>query len=183
MAVRGLAFGLAMAMLCVSNRTAESAILPVALILQSVPLQAFSPIIVLVVGRGLTVVLVISVIVSFFPTVVLATNGLRQVSDQSLHLFHGANASPLQILVKLRLPAALPSLVAAAKIAVPAAVLGVLVAEFIATGNGIGHTLAFGQATSSFDLVWASAAAMTVVTVLAYTLVNGLERLVNRRMR
>jgi sulfonate transport system permease protein len=181
--VVGLAFGLAVATLCVFSRTVESVTLPVALTLQSVPLQAFSPILVLFLGRGLTVVVVISVVVSFFPTVVLASKGLRQVSEQSLHLFHGANASAWQTLVKLRLPAALPGLVAAARIAVPASVLGVLVAEFIATGNGIGYVLDVSQASSEFDVMWGAAVALTVVTVLAYCATNGVERLVNRRLR
>lgn len=179
----GMAFGLLMAIFCVLSRTVESAVMPTALILQSVPLQAFSPILVLILGRGLVIVIVISVVVSFFPTVVLTSKGLRQVSPEALHVFHAANASALQSLFRLRLPAVLPSLVAATRIAVPASVLGVLVAEFIATGSGIGYVISVSQASSDYDVMWAASVALTIVTVIAYCAVNGAEKLVDRRLR
>lgn len=177
----GMAVGVAVAVACVLDRRVESTLLPLALVLQSVPLQAFSPILVLIFGRGLTVILVISVIISFFPTVVLTSSGLRNVAPQSLDVLHGLHASETQVLTKLRLPAAIPALFASARIAVPSAILGVLIAEYLATSTGIGHVLSVAQSESEFSLLWATAAVVTVISAAAYATLGAGERLAVRR--
>jgi sulfonate transport system permease protein len=179
--VLGMAVGVAVAVACVLDRRVESTLLPFALVLQSVPLQAFSPILVLIFGRGLTVILVISVIISFFPTVVLTSSGLRNVAPQSLDVLHGLHASEAQVLTKLRLPAAIPALFASARIAVPSAILGVLIAEYLATSTGIGHVLSVAQSESEFSLLWATAAVVTLISAAAYAALGAGERLAVHR--
>jgi sulfonate transport system permease protein len=179
--VLGLTIGIALAVACVADRRVESMLLPPALALQSVPLQAFSPVLVLIFGRGLIVILVISVIISFFPTVALTTAGLRHVPAESLDVLRGCDASPWQVLTTLRLPAAIPSIFASARIAIPSSILGVLVAEYLATSTGIGHVMVVAQSESEYSLLWSTATVMTIISVVVYLSLTGAERLAARR--
>jgi ABC-type nitrate/sulfonate/bicarbonate transport system permease component len=154
----------------------EAMLMPGAMVVQSVPLQALSPLIVVVLGRGLMSTVVISVLVTFFPSVVLMTAGLREVPQSALDVMASITASQWTVLRKVRIPAAVPSLFAAARIAAPRALLGVLVAEYIATGRGIGYLLLKSKQQSQWGLVWASVVLITVVSVTAYALVGQLER-------
>ena len=179
-AALGVAFGLAAAfvaaVLFVRSRTLEAVLMPGAMVFQSVPLQAMSPLIVVVLGRGLMSLVFVAVLVTFFPSVVLMTFGLREVSPQALDVMASVKASEWTVLRKLRIPAAVPSLFAAARIAAPRALLGVLVAEYIATGRGIGYLLLKSKNQSQWTLVWASVVLITGISVAVYAIVGQFER-------
>jgi sulfonate transport system permease protein len=103
------------------------------------------------------------------------------VAPQSLDVLHGLHASEAQVLTKLRLPAAIPALFASARIAVPSAILGVLIAEYLATSTGIGHVLSVAQSESEFSLLWATAAVVTLISAAAYAALGAGERLAVHR--
>lgn len=120
----GTVLAVIVAMAVTSYRAVESAFMPTAIVLRSVPLVAMTPLIALVFGRGLMGVTVIAGMVTFFPTLVNVVGGLRSAPHDSVLLLRAYNASTWATLLKLRLPSALPSLFSSARIAVPGALLG-----------------------------------------------------------
>ena len=78
-------------------------------------------------------------------------------------------------LVGVRLPFAMPALFAASKIALPAAISGALLAEWLATGNGLGSLMLRASASSKFAIVWSGAVVIVIVSIAAYSLVGTIE--------
>jgi ABC-type nitrate/sulfonate/bicarbonate transport system permease component len=149
--------------------------MPMAVMLRSVPMIVMTPIIGLVFGYTFTSVRVVTAIVVFFPTLVNVTLGLGSAPQQSADLVSAYGGSARTTLLKVRLPYAVPALFASMRIAVPAAMVGALLGEWLLTTDGIGHYLAQRPATFDYTGVWAAVAVVTVVTVILYAIVGLLE--------
>ena len=179
--VVGLAVAFAIAVLFVLSQTIEAAFLPIAMIIRSVPLVAMTPVITLVFGRGLLGTTVVSGIVVFFPSLVIMVFGLRSAPRQAADLCRAYGGSSWMTLRKVAVPSALPSIFASARIAVPGALIGALLAEWLATGKGLGAQMLTDGSTFGYDDLWASVVVVTVASVLIYALVGVLETVVLAR--
>lgn len=177
----GLAAGAGLAMLCVLVPAVAGTAMPLALALRSVPIVTTAPLIVLALGRGATGTIVLVAVMVFFPTLVACLHGLRQVPGQAVDVFDSYAAGPVQRLLRLRIPAMLPAFFAAARMAVPAAVLAVTVVEWLATGIGIGTLMAMAASLSDYRLLWAAVAAVTALAALGHAGVGLVEARVLRR--
>jgi ABC-type nitrate/sulfonate/bicarbonate transport system permease component len=165
------------------SRTVEAGVMPLALLLRSVPLVSIAPVIILVTGRGTQAsVAVIGSIVVLFPALASILFGLNRASAQSLDLVHVYGGNRLTAMRKINVPGALPSLFAAARVSVPGAVTGALLAEWLSTGAGIGGSIVKFTATAKFDDLWASVALITLITLLLYNVVQIVENVVLARM-
>jgi ABC-type nitrate/sulfonate/bicarbonate transport system permease component len=169
--VFGLLAAVAVALSFVLSRIIAGMLLPLAVLVRSVPLVAMTPVLTLVFGRGLVAVTVISGIVVFFPALVTMTFGLRSASRQSADLVRAYGGGTWTVARKVMLPSSVPALFASARIAVPGAVIGAMLAEWLATGQGMGYGML--QDANSFNYVdiWASAALLTGVSVLLYNVI------------
>lgn len=186
-AVTGFAAGLAVAMIGAIafrvSRGVESALMPFATLLRSVPLIALAPVIILVFGYGTDAsVAVMGGIVVLFPALVTMAFGLKSASQQMLDVVHVYGGSVITAVRTVAVPAALPSLFAAVRISVPGAVTGALLAEMLSTGDGIGSATATYAASARFTEVWACVVVVTTVSLLLYTLVQVLESVALTRM-
>jgi len=115
-----------------SSRLLERALYPYTVFLQTVPIVAIAPLLVLWFGPGLRAVAVSAFIVSVFPVIANTLAGLRSVEPPLRDLFKLYDARRLDLLVKLELPSALPSIVTGLRIASGLAVIGTIVGEFVA---------------------------------------------------
>jgi ABC-type nitrate/sulfonate/bicarbonate transport system permease component len=168
------ALGVAVAV--VLRRGVAQTVMPLALALRSVPLVAMTPLITLMFGQGLFTVALVAGVVTFFPSFALITAGLRAVPPQSFDLFRAYGASEATVLRRLQLPYAFPALFTAARIAAPGALLGAILAEWLATGKGLGYIMVTSSSTSQYALLWSTIVLITVVSILIYNLVSALER-------
>ncbi len=164
------------AMIFTMRRGVEQTFLPVAMILRTVPLVAMTPLIALIFGRGLLAVTIIAGIVTFFPTLVNVSLALRSVPEQSIDLMRAYGASPLTTLKKVQWPASLPALFASLRVAAPLALIGALLAEWLATGKGLGYLML--QAVSMFqtDRLWTAVAIVTLASVILYNIISAIEK-------
>jgi ABC-type nitrate/sulfonate/bicarbonate transport system permease component len=165
------------------SRAVEAGVMPLALLLRSVPLVAIAPVIILITGRGTVAsVAVIGSIVVLFPALASIMFGLSRASKESLDLVHVYGGGRATQLHKVNVPGALPSLFAAARVSVPGAVTGALLAEWLSTGQGIGGMIVKFTASARFDELWASVALITIITLLLYNIVQVVENIVLARM-
>ncbi|WP_062524960.1 ABC transporter permease [Demequina rhizosphaerae] len=180
--VAGLLLALAGAIGFRLSKGFEHAMMPIALLLRSVPLIAFAPVIIMIFGREFMTVAVMGGIVVLFPALVNIAYGLQQASQQTLEVVQVYGGSSMKQLSKVALPASLPAFFAAVRVSVPGAITGALLAEWLATGSGIGGVIN-GYATSAkFDELWASVVVVTFVSLVLYNLVQILENTVLVRM-
>jgi len=145
--------------------------LPLAVLVRSVPLVAMTPVLTLVFGRGVLGTMVISGIVVFFPALVTMTFGLRSASRQSADLCRAYGGGTWTVARKVMLPSALPALFASARVAVPGAVIGAMLAEWLATGKGMGYGMLQDANAFNYVDIWASVALLTGVSVLLYNII------------
>ena len=179
----GMLVALVLAVAFSLSKAIEAGVMPLALLLRSVPLVAIAPVIILITGRGTAAsVAVIGSIVVLFPALASILFGLSRASKESLDLVHVYGGGRLAQLRKGSIPGALPSLFAAARVSVPGAVTGALLAEWLSTGQGIGGMIVKFTATARFDDLWASVAIITLLTLVLYNLVQIVETLVLTRM-
>jgi ABC-type nitrate/sulfonate/bicarbonate transport system permease component len=162
-------------------RMASNALMPVAMTLRSVPLVAMTPLIVGVFGQTLLAVTVIAGIVTFFPTLVNVTIALDSAPKESIDLCRAYGASAGTTLRKVQIPTALPALFASLRIAAPLALTGALLAEWLATGQGLGYAMLNAQADFSYAGIWARVVVVTAYAVILYGLIGSLERVVLAR--
>jgi ABC-type nitrate/sulfonate/bicarbonate transport system permease component len=179
--VGGMIAAVVVAVTFVLFRGVEQAFMPVAMLLRSVPLVAMTPLITLVFGRGLLGVSVIAGIVVFFPALVTVVFGLRSINRQTADLVTAYGGSELTLLRTVAFPTAMPSIFAAARISVPGALIGALVAEWLATGQGTGGVILRDIGAFGYDNLWASIVTLTAVSVVLYTIVGLLETVVLAR--
>jgi ABC-type nitrate/sulfonate/bicarbonate transport system permease component len=182
----GFVAGLVVALLAATafrlSRGVEQALMPIAMLLRSVPLIAMAPLIILIFGRQVTTVAVIAGIVVLFPALVTIVFGLNSASPQMLDVVSVYGGSPWTALRKVALPASLPSFFAAVRISVPGALTGALLAEWLATGDGIGSAIQTAYAQVQFSLVWSAVVVVTAVSLVLYNLVQLVETVVLARM-
>ena len=175
--VAGLSWGPALAILLVLVPALASTAMPLAIALRSVPIVTTAPLVVLLLGRGAAGTIVLVAVMVFFPTFVACLHGLRQAPGQVMDVLDTFAAGRVARLVRVRIPAMLPSFFAAARMAVPASVLAVTVVEWLATGNGIGSLMALSASLSNYDILWASVVIVSgIVSALGYILVGMVER-------
>ena len=156
-------------------------LMPVALVSQSMPLVALTPLVVLVFGRGTASILVITISVTFFPAFVTIAQGLALVPSSATDFVRVYGAGRWRQLRLIALPWALPYLCAAARLAAPRAFLGVMIAEWLATGTGIGNLLNVSRGVLDFGMIWSVAVVAILIAVALNSLVVVLERYVLQR--
>ncbi len=175
----GCAAGLAVALLCDRYDFLKRGLLPLGNFFSVLPLVGVAPIMVMWFGTGVAPNIAVVVIMTFFPMLVNALAGLQASSHLERDLMRSYNASWLQALASLRLPAAMPFIFNALKINSTLAMIGAIVAEFFGTRiAGMGFRMQTGFGSMSLDLVWAEIAVAAVVGSLFYALLVLAERAV-----
>jgi len=182
----GLILGLTLAFaLAVTGRLMPGftrAFLPVALVTQTMPLVALTPLLVLMLGRGPALTLWVTVSVTFFPAYVLMAQGLAQVPQGAMDVTHAYGAKGWREMRLISIPASLPWAFAATRLTVPRALLGVMIAEWLATGRGLGGLLNQSRGYMDFGMIWSIATLTVVLSVTLYHAVLTVERRILRRL-
>jgi len=173
--VAGTIAAIVVSSLFILRKGVEATVMPIAMLLRSVPLVAMVPVITLIFGRDILAVTAISGLITFFPSLVNMVFGLRSVPAQGLDLMKAYGSTPTRTLFMVRLPFAMPSLFASMRIAVPGAIIGALLAEWLATGQGLGYQMLKAQSLFDYTSIWASVAVLTFTTLVLYAIVGLIE--------
>jgi ABC-type nitrate/sulfonate/bicarbonate transport system permease component len=111
---------------------------PIIAVLYPIPSVAYLPLLLVVFGLGSPPIIALAAILSFYPSVISTMAAVRQVDEKLRRMAQNMGASRAQILLKITLPAAMPTIFAGLRLSAGAALLGVVVGEFVASGDGIG---------------------------------------------
>jgi NitT/TauT family transport system permease protein len=171
---------IAIATVFVHNKVMEEAFFPVVVLINTIPVVAKAPILVLLFGNGMEPKIAIAALVCFFPTLVNMVRGLESVNPQAIELMRVLSASKREVFFKIRVQNSLPYLFSALKIAASTAVIGAIVGEWIGSTEGIGALII--QATYNFDsaLLYATVVVGSSFSVLFFFVITAAERLVVR---
>lgn len=180
--VAGLTVALLGAIAFQLSKGIEHALMPVAMLLRSVPLIAMAPVIIMIFGRDVMTVAVIGGIVVLFPALVTISFGLKSAPPQMSDLVDVYGGGSFTQLRKVAFPSSLPAFFAAVRISVPGAITGALLAEWLAVGGGIGGSIGGYIPQAQFSALWASVVAVTAVSLILYNLIQIVEDVVLARM-
>jgi NitT/TauT family transport system permease protein len=183
--VAAVVSGLLVAILFAQNKWIERSFFPYAVILQTTPIVAIAPLIIIwvrqaVPGEGSTFVslVICAWIVAFFPILSNTILGLNSADHNLLNLFQLYRSSRWQTLIYLRLPSALPYFLGGLRISGGLALIGAVVAEFVAGTGGTQSGIAYQILMSSFNLqIPRMFAALLMTTVLGVAIFAGLTLL------
>ncbi len=172
----GNSAAISLATLFVWRKTVEEALFPIAVMVNTIPVVAKAPILVLLLGNGIEPKIAIAAIICFFPTLVNMTRGLRDVRPEQLELMRILSATGLEVFFRIRVPNALPALFSSLKIASSTAVIGAIIAEWIGTTKGIGALIV--QSTYNYDsaLLYATIVVGSTFSALFFGVVSLAER-------
>jgi len=164
----------------VHKKTMEEAFFPIVVIVNTIPVVAKAPILVLLLGNGMEPKIAIAALICFFPTLVNMVRGLESVNPQAMELMRVLSASKREVFFKLRLYNSLPYLFSALKISASTSVIGAIVGEWIGSTYGIGALII--QAMYSFDsaMLYATVIVGSVFSVVFFLAISFAERLVVR---
>jgi NitT/TauT family transport system permease protein len=173
-------FGVVIALIFAQSRWIRRMLYPYTLLLQTVPIVAIAPLILMWVGSGIPAVTLIAFIISLAPIIANTTQGLISVDENLVHLFLMHSASPAQLLFKLRLPHAVPSLFVGIRIASGIAVIGAITGELYAGSSrvgqgGLGYSILYASSQLQTDYLFALVLAATVLGFSFFFLVMFLE--------
>lgn len=174
----GTALGLSLATVFVHSRLLERAFVPYVIASQTIPIIALAPMIVFALGQGVVSVVVIATYLTFFPVTIAMIRGLRSFDPRSLELMRSYAASRAAIYWKLRLPASLPYLFTALKIAATASIVGAIIGED--TGGiqaGLGRVITtFNQYyITGPEKLWAAIFAAAVLGIVFFAGIRAIE--------
>lgn len=159
------------------SRSIRKIIMPAFVFLNSLPVVAVAPLLVLWFGYGLKTNILIAFLVSFFPIVINTTVGLSEIDDDLLDLVKYLHGTKLQIFLKLRIPNSLPYIFTGLKISSTMCVVGAIVGEFLASDRGLGFIIINSQYTMDSPPIFAGLMLVSLFGVILFGLVAAAERL------
>lgn len=173
-------FGIGLASLLSFSRLLRDAIYPLVVVIQLVPKIAWTPLFIVWAGIGWPSRLAIATFIGFFPIFIAMMAGLDSTDRSLVRLCRGLTATPWRTFWLVRLPASMPYLFAGLKIAITLAVIGVIVAEFISSSEGLGFLILKSAALLQTDLILAAITMLCVIGLACYGAVHAGEVAVRR---
>ncbi len=154
---------------------------PYVLASQLVPKLALGPLFIIWFGFGMTPTVVITALICFFPLMENTLTGIIEVDASRRELFRMLGAGRLTTLLRLKLPSALPVIMAGLRVAVVLALVGAVVGEFIGGRIGLGASIIAAQSVMDSSLIFALFIVITALGMLLYEAVRLIERRVLHR--
>ncbi|MGH2444367.1 MAG: ABC transporter permease, partial [Chloroflexota bacterium] len=177
----GTGIGVFLALLFMMSRIVARSLMPYVIASQTIPIVALVPAIVVTLGLGLRSEVLISAYLAFFAITVSTFKGLQSVQPLAFELMRSYAASPRQVFLKLRLPAALPFLFTGLKIGVTASLVGAIIAELPSgSPHGLGQAFLNASQYSLNIQLWSTMLAAALLGLVLYGAVVVAEHLIVR---
>jgi ABC-type nitrate/sulfonate/bicarbonate transport system permease component len=161
------------------SRVVRGSVYPLVVASQTVPIIALAPLVLIWFGFGISPKVVLVALFSFFPITVGLVGGLASVDPDAVNLVRTMRATNLQILVRVRLPAALPQMFTGLRISVTYAFTSAIVAEFVGATQGLAVYMNAARTAAPIrtDLVFGATLVTALLTIALFVVVGLLQRL------
>lgn len=172
-----IAISVPLAVALASSRLLSRTLYPILVVVQSTPIVAVAPIIIVTLGASDLPRVVITFLIAFFPIVVSTVTGLLATPDELVELSRSLRAGRVREILHVRLPFALPHLFSALKISSTLAVIGAVVAEFVAAERGLGFFIAFSTSFFKIPSAFAGLVILVAISLILFRLVGLAQKL------
>jgi NitT/TauT family transport system permease protein len=172
--------GLGLAILIVSVSWIGRVLLPALTLLNAAPKVVVAPILIIWLGIGISSKVALAFLLSFFPIVINCIRGLSDINPELLEFWHLMRAKERQVLYQVRLPNCLPYLYDGCLIALPMAIVGAVIGEFVASDGGIGHVIILAYSAFDTAMVFAATILISIVSTILFLMLQASEPLMIR---
>jgi NitT/TauT family transport system permease protein len=179
----GGCFGFGLALLMDRVERLRHLLYPIVIATQTTPKIAIAPLIIVWFGVGIFPKLLIVALLAFFPILINTLAGLESVDRNMIDLMRSIHATDGQIYRHVRVPAAIPYIFAGLKLSATVSVIGAIVAEWVASYQGLGYLLLYYNSTLDIAKTFAAVFILVVLGILAFASITFLERKVSWEMR
>jgi NitT/TauT family transport system permease protein len=174
--------GVSLAILFAHSRLAERALMPYAVVIQVTPVVAIAPLVILWTGldNAWAALFILATLVAFFPVLSSSLLGFRSVDRGLRNLFRLYGATPWQVFWRLELPSALPHMLAGMKVAGGLALIGAIVAEFVAgsgTASGLAWRIVEAGNRLNMPRMFAALILLSATGILLHVILSAIEQL------
>jgi NitT/TauT family transport system permease protein len=170
--------GILVAILITYSKIIRDGFYPIIVVSQMIPKVSVAPLFIIWFGMGTPSRLLLALLVAFFPMTINAAHGFQSVDEDYVRMARAYMGGRWQIFTKIRVPHALPHIFSGMKISITLAVIGVIVAEFVASQRGIGYLIVFANGILDTPLMMAAITALSVMGLGLYWIVAAIERVV-----
>lgn len=154
---------------------------PFLVVLNALPKIALGPIIIIWVGSGTPAIIVMALAISLIVTILNILNGLISTDKEKIKMAETFNASKLQILTKIVIPANISTLFNTLKVNIGLSLVGVISGEFLVSKGGLGYLIVYGGQVFKLDLVMTSVIILAIVAAVMYESIEILEKIVMKQ--
>lgn len=168
--------GILLGILVVWSKLLEDTLLPLLVLINTIPKVAVAPLFLVWLGFGLVPNMVIVFFITFFPIVMNTVTGLKAVDRELIDLARSLKAPKWQVFWKIRLPNSLPYIFSGLKIAASVAVIGAIIGEFVASEKGLGSSIITAQMSLATPAIFGAILWISILGVLLFRVVALLER-------
>jgi putative hydroxymethylpyrimidine transport system permease protein len=177
----GTVVGVASALAIISFAPARRWLMPALVVSQAVPVFALAPLLVLWLGYGMASKVTMAALIIYFPVATAFLDGLRRTEPGWLDLAETMTGGkrPFAVLLRIRIPAALPGLASGLRVGAAVAPIGAVVGEWVGSGAGLGYVMLHANGRMQTDLMFAALATLAVIALATYFTVDwGLRRMI-----
>lgn len=172
----GCGLGIAVAVVLDLSTLMRRTLYPLIIATQTTPKIAIAPLLLVWFGTGLAPKVIIVALLAFFPVLINVVAGLGSTDKQLLVLADSVDASPAQIYWTIKLPSAVPNFFAGLKLAMTVSVIGAIVAEWVASNEGLGYLLVYYNSTLDTTSLFAVLVLLVILASALFGLIGLFER-------
>lgn len=165
-----------LAIMMVNSKFLTKALFPILVVIQSTPVVAIAPLLIVILGTGDAPRLTITCLITFFPLVVSATTGMLATPPELIELSRSLSVKNSKTIWQIRLPYAIPHIFSGVKVAITLAVIGSVIAEFVAAEKGLGYLVQFSTSYFKIPQAFAALVFLSLVSMLLFKAVSWVQR-------
>ncbi|WP_317930082.1 ABC transporter permease [Halioxenophilus sp. WMMB6] len=172
-----IVISLPLAALMTASSWLRNALYPLLVVIQSTPIVAIAPLLIVTLGTGDLPRVVITFLITFFPIVVSATTGMLNTPEELIELSRTIGAPRYREFTQIRLPHSIPYIFSGLRIAITLAIVGTVVAEFVAAENGLGYFIQFSTSFFAIPNAFAGLVILLCLSLALFFTVTVLQKL------
>lgn len=148
---------------------------PFLVVLNSLPKSALAPLFIVWIGTGSKTIIVAGISVALFGSIISLYSGFRETDADKILLIQTLGGDKLDVLLKVVLPSAIPSIISGMKVNIGLALVGVIIGEFFAGRRGLGYLIIYGTQVFKLDMVLTSIIILCFLAMVLYKIVQSIE--------
>ena len=178
--VLGLILGMYTGILFIISKSMRKWMLPFIILTQAIPVFAIAPVLTLWVGYGIWSKIIMTILIIYFPITIAFYDGLKRIDPMIINLAKMMGANTFSMLLKIRIPYALPQLSSGLKLAAAFAPMGAVIGEWVGSSKGLGYLMLYASGRVQIDLMFSSIIILAFFTILLYNIVSYVSNYITR---